>query len=128
MELNKSNIKKILGIVAFAALFYTRLQQWDRVSAFAGKIFGYFFPFLLGGGIAFILNVPMRFLEERVVEPLLRQAPKRLRRGGRGISIALTLALVVGVLFFGVARFGRDGAIRGGRGAWRPPRSPAMGL
>ncbi len=100
MELNKSNIKKILGIVAFAALFYTGLQQWDRVSAFAGKIFGYFFPFLLGGGIAFILNVPMRFLEERVVEPLLRQAPKRLRRGGRGISIALTLALVVGVLFF----------------------------
>ena len=51
MELNKSNIKKILGIVAFAALFYTGLQQWDRVSAFAGKIFGYFFPFLLGGGI-----------------------------------------------------------------------------
>ncbi len=127
MELNKSNIKKILGIVAFAALFYTGLQQWDRVSAFAGKIFGYFFPFLLGGGIAFILNVPMRFLEERVVEPLLRQAPKRLRDQhcadvGAGCGRPVFRGLS------GVARFGRDGAIRGGRGAWRPPRSPAMGL
>ena len=100
MELNKSNIKKILGIIAFAALFYTGLQQWDRVSAFAGKIFGYLFPFFLGGGIAFIINVPMRFLEERVVTPLLRRAPGWLRQSRRGISIALTLALVAGVLFF----------------------------
>ena len=100
MELNKSNIKKILGVVAFAALFYTGLQQWDRVCAFAAKIFGYLFPFLLGGGIAFILNVPMRFLEGRVVEPLLRRGPDRLRRSSRGVSIVLTLALVAGVLFF----------------------------
>ena len=100
MELNKSNIKKILGVVAFAALFYTGLQQWDRVCAFAAKIFGYLFPFLLGGGIAFILHVPMRFLEGRVVEPLLRRGPDRLRRSSRGVSIVLALALVAGVLFF----------------------------
>lgn len=100
MELNRSTIKKILGIIAFGALFYTGLQQWDKVSAFAGRILGYLFPFLLGGGIAFILNVPMRFLESRVVEPLLRRAPERLRQCRRGFSIVLTFALVIGVLFF----------------------------
>ena len=80
MELNRNTIKKILGIIAFGVLFYTGLQQWDKVSAFAGRILGYLFPFLLGGGIAFILNVPMRILESRVVEPLLQRAPEELRQ------------------------------------------------
>ena len=101
MELNKSNIKKILGIVAFAALFYTGLQQWDRVSAFAGKIFGYFFPFLLGGGIAFILNVPMRAIERG-----LFSGNRRMNKIRRPLALVLTLAAVIGVLTLASAVIG----------------------
>lgn len=99
MELNKSTIKKILGIITFAVLLYAGLQNWNQVGAFAGRLFGYVFPFLLGACVAFILNVPMRFIETRVLEPLIRNKNGRLYKARRMLSLIITLVLVAGVLF-----------------------------
>lgn len=99
MELNKSTIKKILGIITFAVLLYAGLQRWNQVAAFAGRIFGYAFPFLLGACVAFIINVPMRFIETRVMERFIRNKNGRLYKMRRTLSLVITLVLVVGVLF-----------------------------
>lgn len=63
MDLNKGNIKKILGIITFAVLLYIGLQKLDIAITFVLSILSLIFPFLLGAAIAFILNVPMRGIE-----------------------------------------------------------------
>ena len=52
-------------------------------------------PFLIGCILAFILNIPMRFIEKR----LLRQKSNRYRTSIRIISFLLTLLIVVAVIW-----------------------------
>lgn len=63
MELNKSNLKKIRGIIVFTAIVIACFWKYDVVFAILKFAFGILFPFILGGAIAFILNVPMNFIE-----------------------------------------------------------------
>lgn len=58
-----------------------------RVFKFLGEVF---FPFALGGAIAFVINVPMSFFEEKVFG--------KIKKGARQISFLTTLAIFVGVL------------------------------
>lgn len=97
--MNKGTIKKILGIITFAVLLYAGLQNWSQVSAVVGRLFGYAFPFLLGACVAFIINVPMRFIETRVLERLIRNKNGWLYKIRRTLSLVITLVLVAGVLF-----------------------------
>ena len=99
MELDKNNVKKILGIVAFGVLLYALCQKWDSVTGLFGQLFGYIFPFVLGACIAFILNVPMRFIETRVLAKLITNQKSLLYKMRRAISVVLTLVLVISVLF-----------------------------
>ena len=97
MDLNRSNIKKIIGIITFAILLYVGLQKLDIVMGFLASIFALIFPFLLGGGIAFILNVPMRGLEHIIYR---QHNPKKqsLNKAKRPISLLITLIIVIGVI------------------------------
>lgn len=62
MNLNRDTMKKIMGLIAFAILLYVGLQNTRLVSAALRYVVGLTAPFLIGGCIAFVLNVPMRFL------------------------------------------------------------------
>ena len=99
MELNKQNMKKIMVLIAFAVLFYVAVQNWALVAGFCGQLLGYTFPFVLGACIAFILNVPMRFIETRLFDGLLQNKNSRIYKAKRPLSLVLTLVLVTGVLF-----------------------------
>ena len=62
------------------------------------------FPFVLGGAIAFLTNVPMSFLEKKIFENV-KKKNKIVRKLKRPISLILTIVLVVGVIalvMFGV--------------------------
>lgn len=63
MELNRDNMKKIAGLITFAILLYLGVQHLDPVLAFLGEVMGIFYPFIIGAAMAFVLNVPMRFIE-----------------------------------------------------------------
>ena len=69
MEKKKRNT--ILALTVFGVLFYTVVQRVEF-----GALFGILKPFLLGAGIAFVLNVPMRAIE-RALEQLCRTKGKR---------------------------------------------------
>ena len=87
---NKKTLRNIVGIAAFCILLYWGLQNLGQVAHFWGKLTGLLTPFIIGGAMAFILNVPMRAIE--------RHLPPKLQRGRRSISLVLTLLAVVGVL------------------------------
>ena len=60
MDLNKNNIKKILGIITFTLVLLALLMNMGAVGSWMVFMWGILFPFVLGGAIAFILNLPDR--------------------------------------------------------------------
>ncbi len=60
-----------------------------------GWLLGILAPFLLGGAMAFVLNVPMRAIERRLfpVRP-----GRRVKKGRRPLALLITLLAVIGVL------------------------------
>ena len=64
MELNDSNIKKLRWLIVFTVAVVVIGVNYRRVFAVFMMIFGFISPFLLGGVMAFILNVPMRRIEK----------------------------------------------------------------
>ena len=66
MEWNKQNLKSLLLVICGGVAFYCALQNLRLVIAACGWVLGILAPFLLGGTIAFILNVPMRAIERHL--------------------------------------------------------------
>ena len=64
--MEKMSTKKIIGILTFAIVLFAAMQHLDIVGRAVGTVLGLVSPFLIGGCIAFILNVPMRFLEAKL--------------------------------------------------------------
>lgn len=98
MELNKSNMKKIMLLIAFGIAFFLGLQNLYRFSDLAGFLGSIFEPFLLGFAFAFILNVLMRQIETRLFAPLNRRYTHRWPKVRRPLSIFLSLLIVIGII------------------------------
>lgn len=123
MQLDKENIKKIVGIVSFAILLNWGLKNTDFLGRLVGLLVGLILPFLIGGALAFIINVPMRFLERTLFEKPYTRRQKQPQKGKgkqstlqaakkenppfwyrakRPLSLVLSLVLVIGVMFIGM--------------------------
>lgn len=98
MEWNKETFKQLRFLVAFAILLYLGIEHFDIVIAVVGTVLSLTFPFILGGCIAFILNVPMRAFENGVLGKLNIQS-RHFQRWKRPISMLLALIFVVGIVF-----------------------------
>lgn len=102
MELSRGTMKKLLLLITFTVLLLTGLQHLDKVAAGLGFIWGVLSPFLVGGALAFVLNVPMRFLERRLFTPAKGAGRGKRRRIppvlARALSLLLTCILVVIVM------------------------------
>ena len=98
MDLNKETIKKIRGLVLFTAVVL--VAAWNYESVFQGiKFLGkVILPFALGGGIAFVLNVPMRYLEEKFFKKAKEAKKKWALKLARPISFVVTILLVLSVI------------------------------
>ena len=104
MDLSKISIKKIRELIVFTALLVVALWKFDVVLGVLKTIWDIIFPFVLGGAIAFLTNVPMSFLEKKIFENV-KKKNKIVRKLKRPISLILTIVLVVGVIalvMFGV--------------------------
>ena len=89
MDWNREQIKQRLAVVCGGVLFYCVLQKLTAVLGVLMRLLGILGPFLVGGAIAFVLNVPMTAIE--------RHLPAR-KKARRPLSLLLTLAAMVGVL------------------------------
>lgn len=104
MDLNKKFMKKIRELIVFTAILVVALWKFDTVLEGAKNIWGILFPFVLGGAIAFVINVPMSFLEKKIFGKT-KDGNKVGEKLARPISLLLTIILAVGVIalvMFGV--------------------------
>lgn len=93
MEWNRQTVKSLLLVICGGAAFYCAIQHLDTVTGAVAWLLGILAPFLLGGAIAFILNVPMRAIERH-----LMPKNRRADRFRRPLALVLTLVAVIGVL------------------------------
>ena len=104
MDLSKLSIKKIRELIIFTVLLVVALWKFEVVIDVLKTIWGILFPFVLGGAIAFVINVPMSFLEKKIFGKT-KDENKVGKKLARPISLLLTIILAVGVIalvMFGV--------------------------
>ena len=104
MDLSKISIKKIRELIVFTAFLVVALWKFDVVLGVLKAIWGIIFPFILGGAIAFLTNVPMSFLEKTIFKNVKKEN-KIAGKLARPTSLLLTIVLIVGVIalvMFGV--------------------------
>jgi predicted PurR-regulated permease PerM len=66
LELNKKNIIKLLLIIFISILLFTTIQNYSAFLSSVSKIWKTLLPFVTGLCIAFILNIPMKFFENKL--------------------------------------------------------------
>ena len=66
MDWSQVTFRKIRGLILFTILILVGLWNYERVLEVLKFIWGLVIPFVLGGAIAFIINVPMSFLEAKL--------------------------------------------------------------
>lgn len=92
IEKNQLRKKKYAPYFLCAALllFIVYFKDVLSILRFTWKLI---FPFVLGGGIAFLLSVPMHFIESYI-----SKIPKIKQKLARGLSLFLTLLLIFAVI------------------------------
>ena len=98
MRLDKENMRKMKELILFTIIILIALWNYNILFEWIGFAFGIIFPFLLGGGIAFVLNVPMKFLEKKIFGNRRLRDKKIAQRLARPLSLVLTIAIVIGVV------------------------------
>lgn len=91
MDWNRDQIKQRLLVVCGGVAFFCALQNLPALAWALRRVLGVLSPFLAGGAIAFVLNVPMR-----AVESCLPRG-RRWKPLRRPLALVLTLAAVGGV-------------------------------
>ncbi len=93
--MDKKQMKSIMLLILFTVMLYVGLQNIDVVLGVLGTMIGLVFPFILGGGIAFVLNVPMSFLERNIFGRGRLKDSRRAAKAARPVSLILALLLVI---------------------------------
>ncbi len=97
MNLNRKNIRKIRGLILFTGLVILGLMKFDLLYGVLVFVVGILRPFLVGGMIAFVINLPMSFFEKKLFKngQLSGKAGRVLNKCGRGISLLLAYLSVI---------------------------------
>ena len=91
MEFKKENLKNCMYLILFAVLLYVGLQNLNVVLDFLMRVIGLFLPFIVGAGIAFVLNVPMKFIEKNVFGRGKWKDTKFVKKIARPVSMILAI-------------------------------------
>ena len=102
MNFSKENIKQIRSLIVFTLLLLIGLWKYEVVLDILGFVWGIISPFILGGAIAFILNVPMNFIQKNLFEKnkyFQTEKGKKLRdKLENTVSLVITIFLVIRIL------------------------------
>lgn len=94
MELNGKNLRRIFLGVAGCILLYWLLHETSRLILILKTIVGILSPFIVGAALAFVLNVPMRGIENLL---------KKIQKTGLRRALALILTLIaVSLVLYGI--------------------------
>lgn len=95
MGFNKEKIRQIIWLMVVAALLALGVIYSNTVFLGIGLGFQILMPFLVGGAIAFVLNLPMKAIEEKLFGKLHGKVAKKLKRPASLLLALIALLLVI---------------------------------
>lgn len=106
---NLFNVRRIIGIIAFAIVLYWGLEHISLIFSFFGKAADVLSPLIIGGGIAFVLNMLLVPFEKLWNFTLGRFGGKKadiIKKFKRPVCLVLStvvmFGIVVGVFFIAI--------------------------
>ena len=99
MEDNKKNNFKSLGIIVILAIvIHWIINNLEIVSSFLNNVKSIISPFVLGGALAFILNIPMSFFERKIFK--VKKDDKKIKNKSKNkkvrvISFILSILVII---------------------------------
>jgi len=102
----KSISKWIIAIAAICIVIFLGLQNIGIIADAFGYVIDLVMPILLGGIIALILDVPMRFFESLFFANTEKPILQKLRRPlAFLVSLLIIIGVIVGVIFLVIPEF-----------------------
>ena len=98
MELSNETVRKIRGLIVFTALITACLWKYDVVVKALAFVFHIILPFVLGGAIAFVLNVPMNFVQRNLFKEDKIKGKKYMQKLARPASMLIVIFGVLGIV------------------------------
>ena len=98
MELNRKTIKKILLLVFSSTVIVWAVFNMRVVTGFFATLFSYISPIVAALCIAFILNVLLSALENKVFFFMDKAKAKFIRKAKRPLCLILTYLLALGII------------------------------
>ena len=96
----KRIFRMICKLILFAGAIILGVMYSKEVVNVAGLLLGMLTPFLVGAAMAFVLNLPTRFIEQKLFSKWKKPKSAGLKRG---LSIVLALVFVIALLVFAVS-------------------------
>lgn len=91
MEKNKDLVNKCFKYAIILILFWWCMNNLNMLGSIGSKIVNTIFPFILGGAIAFIVNIPMSFFEKKL--------SKLKKNASRAIAFCLSIIIIFCVIY-----------------------------
>lgn len=98
MELEKKIRDKAAILLVMAFVLYIIFHYSSNITGMLSYLYKLFFPFILGGCIAFILNIPVAFLSKKLLKCKGNGIGKIIRKFNTSISIIISCLFIVGIL------------------------------
>lgn len=99
----KRKLKVNLILVSLSIIIYLVLSNLEPVLGFISNKIVVFQPLIIGFILAFLLNIPLTFFEEKLLGRLFLKF-KKLGGAKRGISLLLTFITII-LILFGIGAF-----------------------
>ena len=100
MNWSKKDILNICKIVAFGIILYWALQNLGVIGTAFGALATILSPFIWGGALAFVINIPMTIFENKVFKSRKKKKAQveKISKLKRVISIILSIAIIIAIL------------------------------
>lgn len=93
-KLKDLKLKNQLIISTYIMLFILLIFNPTLIPSIYNRLIIAFKPFIIGGLIAFLINIPMKLIEEKIIKPLTKNHEK-LNKLSRIIALVSTIIIVV---------------------------------
>ena len=111
MEFDKSKLRQIRWLMVFAALLVLAVIYSGSIAEGAGFVLGIAKPFLYGGVIAFVLNLPLTFVEKKLLKKWKGKIAEKVKRPiGIFLSMLILSAVIALVICMVVPQISRAAA------------------
>ncbi len=98
IDAERAHYFKILGIVIAGISFYAILNNLSKVNQAFSFVLGVLSPIIIGLCIAFVLNIPLTFIENKAFKKLNKKNGKLWQKLRRPLCLTLSVVLVLAII------------------------------